>query len=95
MPAIVIAAQHPLTRAVASMLASRGDPEGVALARGLAIVEMLIADGWIDRQTALKDSRAARTALRAAKREQRAPQYAGGHSTSYTPDMAQSKSGRK
>lgn len=53
-PNIIIAADHPLTHIIGGMLARRGDHEGVAQARGLAIVEMLIDGGWLDRQAAMK-----------------------------------------
>lgn len=88
MPAIIIAAQHPLTRAVASLLVSRGEPEGVALARGLAIVEMLIAEGWIDRQEALKS-------VRAAKRRRAAAQDVVAFNDSGTLRLALGKEVRK
>jgi hypothetical protein len=64
-PSILIAAQHPLTAKIAALLARRGDSEGVALARGLSVVDMLIADGWISREDAMKS-------VRRHQREQRA-----------------------
>lgn len=55
--ALDLACHHPALTLIADALSRRGDNEGVAEARALAITELLIDAGHIRREDALREAR--------------------------------------